>query len=186
MNPETKRPLLRAVKVFTATFFLAIFALAPAFAASIFVPDPMSDGSGADPHVSTVVKDETDVVETVLVVDPKIDDDISDEFVATKDPNDVTEVRYFTIKIDDADGTDILDGSDFITITLGDDYPDGRLQPNLIASGCRIYVGPYDAQDAERSGVYSTYEGSVKVLDEESRSISDDCMLYWIDVDKAN
>ncbi|MYA60808.1 MAG: hypothetical protein F4X40_09725 [Chloroflexi bacterium] len=188
MGPQTNRSLHRAVKVFTATFAVAIIALAPAFAVSIFAPDSMGEGSGTDPHVSTIAKDETDAVETVLVVDPKIKDDLSDEFTATKDPNDETESREFTIivDVDDVEGTNILDGSDYITITLENDYLDGRLQPTWINSGCSIYVGPYDSQDSERTGLYSTYEGSVKVLDEESRSISDDCTLYWIDNNEAD
>ncbi len=183
MHSETKRSLLRAIKVVAAMFALAIIALAPAFVASILAPDPMSDDGGINPQVSAVVEDETDVVETVLVIDPKADDVIGDEFTATKDADDDTEERYFTIIAEDVTETDVFDGSEFITITLGDSSSDGRSQRTWIDSGCRIYVGPYDSQDAERSGLYSAYEGSVKVLDEESRSISDDCTLYWIDAE---
>jgi len=187
MKPEPQtRPLLRAIKVFAATIVLAIIALAPVFAVSVLAPDPMSDDSVTGPQVSSAVTEDSDVVETVLVTDPESDADLGDEFTATKDPHDESERRDFTIVIDHAGDVDIFDSSEHITITLNDDSSNGGLQPTWINSGCSIYVGPYDSHDSEQSSVYSTYEGSVRVLDEESRRISDDCTLYWIDADGAD
>lgn len=139
------QPTRRLILVLTAILTLSVIALAPAYLTSLLTTNPAGSNSDASPHVSTNQQGEMRAVETVLVIDPQIEDDNSDEFSATRDPREVTDERIFTIITSDS-MVDTLDSSDLITITFDDGRSDGNMCRSLLGSGCRIYMGPYDSQ----------------------------------------
>ncbi len=173
--------LIRRLFVALATILaLPIIALAPAYLTSLIATYPTDTNGDTSEHVSTIERDETKVVETVLVVDPQPNDVIDDEFTASANPREETEENVFTITVDES-AAEILDSSDFITITFEAASPDGIRNLTGLDSGCHIYMGGYDTQDTDPTATYKQYTGEIRVHDEEQRTGYDDCTLYWID-----
>ena len=177
---SSSRLIRRLIVALAAILALPIIALAPAYLTSLVYTSPTSNNSDTSQHVSTLEQDETKAVETVLVIDPQTNDVIEDEFTATINPREETEENTFRITVDES-AADILDSSDFITITFDDSPPDGIRNLTGLDSGCRIYMGAYDMQDTYPTATYKQYAGEIRLHDEERRTSYNDCTLYWID-----
>lgn len=170
----------RLIIALATVLAMPIIALAPAYLTSLLVTNVWENDSEAGQHVSTDKQVDKTIVETVMVVDSQVDIIIDDYFTATVDPRDEAEENTFRITVDES-ATEILDGSDFITITLDDASLDGIRNLTDLDSGCRIYMGPYHSQETNPTATYKQYTGEIRMHDEERRTSYNDCTLYWID-----
>ena len=176
MKTTSNTPTRRRFSAVLATMIvLTLIAITPAYLASILTQSPTD--SDASASVITISEDGPKPLETVLVADSMTENDIGDESTVTTDSRDE---RIFTVIADDI-AADILDKSDYLTITIDGETDYTAKNVTWIDSDCRIYVGQYNSEDLEDFSAYQKYTGAVRIVDEESRTSNDDCTLYWVD-----
>ncbi len=170
MKSETKRSLLRVLKIFTAIIALPIFALAPAYLASLMLIDQTVEPDEPSEQAATIDIMDIDRDGTVMYTVSQAEDFRSDPFTD------------FTLT------PDVLKDADIIRITVSDDDNTHSFFESEMQNDCSftLHLSDDDRFDADSD----TFTGYLRVTGEAITDYAgtdfeqrEDCGLYVIYTD---